>query len=174
MLAAAALIAYFLFWLHRNRNITDKIKQQVSQRLSATGLLLLAFLSVFREGFELVVFNMTQVTASAYSVMTTSLIGVALAVVVGIILFGTSLRFNIKWLFTALGVVLVLVGGEMFAEGIVYTFGLEGGVSEEAAEIIEIGALLIYTIPSLYLLLKDEITTRLLRGNKASASSQRS
>ncbi|WP_442600017.1 FTR1 family iron permease [Neobacillus sp. D3-1R] len=150
MFVASGLIAYFILWLHRNNNVTKSVKDQINKRTSAIGLFILAFLSVFREGIELVIFNLTQVSQDAMTVATGSILGIALAVIVTIILFKTTVKFNLSILFKALGVVLIFLGGEMFAEGLEMIFG--GG---EALEII---GLFVFILPSLYILLKDEVS----------------
>src|SRR4051794_17474920 len=61
MLLAAGLIAYFILWLHRNKEMTSSVTSKISRSSSKWGLIVLAFLSVFREGTELIIFNLTQV-----------------------------------------------------------------------------------------------------------------
>ena len=150
MFVASGLIAYFILWLHRNNNVSKVVKDQMNKKTSAIGLFVLAFLSVFREGVELVIFNLTQVRNDALSVTTGSIIGIILAVIVTIVLFKTTVKFNLSIVFKALGVILIFLGGEMFAEGLEKMFG--GG------EVLEIIGLLVFILLSLIILLKDDIS----------------
>lgn len=66
MLLSSGLIAYFILWIHRNHGNTSSVAKKVKRSTSAIGLLILSFLSVFREGLELVIFNLTKITESAF------------------------------------------------------------------------------------------------------------
>jgi high-affinity iron transporter len=61
MLLSAGLIAYFILWLHRNHGSTSSVTSKVTKNTNGIGLLVLSFLSVFREGMELVIFNLTKI-----------------------------------------------------------------------------------------------------------------
>lgn len=149
-LIAAGLIAFFILWLHRNRQISSQLQDQVSKTPSKIGLFLLAFLSVIREGMELVVFNLTQITQSAASVAFGSLIGIAAAIVLTVIIFKTAVKLNMGLIFKGLGLILIFLGGELFAEGVI-------GLIEMETEALEIGLMALFVIPSLYIFLKDDL-----------------
>ncbi|MDN4525661.1 FTR1 family iron permease [Fictibacillus fluitans] len=148
MLIAAGLIAFFILWLHKSSNISLSVQSQVTKRSTAAGILILSFLSVFREGMELAVFNMTQISHHASAVAGGSVLGIAAAVLVAYLLFKTTLKLNLQFVFKALGIILIILGGEMFAEG------LEKLVGGEA---VEMTGLIVFIVPSLFILLKSDI-----------------
>ncbi|KOO47070.1 FTR1 family iron permease [Priestia koreensis] len=150
MLVAAGLIAYFILWLHRNSDVSASIKSSVNNTASGVGLLILSFLSVFREGMELVIFNLTQISNHAPSIATGSIIGIVLALGVAYLFVKATVKLRLNWIFKGLGILLILLGGELFAEGLVKLF--EGG-----GEALEMIALAVFIIPSLYILLKNDI-----------------
>ncbi|MCM3007051.1 FTR1 family iron permease [Priestia koreensis] len=150
MLVASGLIAYFILWLHRNSDVSASIKSSVNNTASGVGLLILSFLSVFREGMELVIFNLTQISNHAPSIATGSIIGIVLALGVAYLFVKATVKLRLNWIFKGLGILLILLGGELFAEGLVKLF--EGG-----GEALEMIALAVFIIPSLYILLKKDI-----------------
>lgn len=150
-IVAAGLIAYFILWLHRNQQVAGKIKGQTEKSSSSKiGLFLLAFLSVIREGMELMVFNMTKISESAGTVALGSIIGIVAAALVAYVIFKTTIKLNLSLIFKALGLILVFLGGEMFAEGIVELL-------ETHSEAMEILFLAVFIVPALFILLKDDM-----------------
>lgn len=149
MLLSAGLIAYFILWLHRNHGSTSSVTSKVTKNTNGIGLLVLSFLSVFREGMELVIFNLTQITESAFLVATGSIIGIVLAIAIAVVIFKTSVKLNLGLIFKGLGIVLILVGGEMFGEGLEKLF--DGG------EMLETIGLLVFIVFSLSIFLKKDI-----------------
>ncbi|RDI38480.1 FTR1 family iron permease [Falsibacillus pallidus] len=149
MLVAAGLIAYFILWLHKSKQVSSSVLSQVEKRTSWIGLFVLSFLSVLREGIELVIFNMTQIAENSGMVAFGSILGIALAVLLAIIVFKTTLKYNLGIIFKALGIILILIGGELFAEGLVKL--IEGG-----GELLETIGMIVFIVPSLYIFLKDD------------------
>jgi len=149
MLLSAGLIAYFILWLHRNHGSTSSVTSKVTKNTNGIGLLVLSFLSVFREGMELVIFNLTKITESAFLVATGSIIGIVLAIAIAIVIFKTSVKLNLGLIFKGLGIVLILVGGEMFGEGLEKLF--DGG------EMLETIGMLVFVVFSLSIFLKKDI-----------------
>jgi len=149
MLVSAGLIAYFILWLHRNHKSSSSVTKKITQNTNAIGLLILSFLSVFREGMELVIFNLTEITDSAFSVAGGSILGIIFAIIIAIMIFKTSVKLNLSIIFKVLGIVLIFVGGEMFAEGLVKLF--EGG------EVLETISMIIFDILALLVFLTNDI-----------------
>lgn len=149
MLLSAGLIAYFILWIHRNQGSTAAVTQKVTKNTSAIGLFVLSFLSVVREGIELMVFNMTKISESAFTVASGSIIGILLAVLIAFAVFKTSVKLNLSLIFKILGVVLIFVGGELFGEGLVKLF--EGG------ELLEEVGMATFILVALFVFLKNDI-----------------
>lgn len=151
MLIASGLIAYFIIWMgNQANNISSDIKNKVKNNTNAIGLLILSFLSVFREGMELVIFTLTKIDQKASDVALGSGIGIILAIALTYIIFKSSIKFNLKLIFKILGLVLIYIGAEMFAEGILKFVAVE----EEMSETI---LMALFIVPSLYIFLKSDI-----------------
>ncbi|WP_238882935.1 FTR1 family protein [Clostridium sp. YIM B02551] len=145
MLVASGLIGYFVVWMsNQNKNISQSIKSSVDKTSTGFGLFILAFLSVFREGIELIAFILTKVSEKASSVAAGTGIGIILAVLLGYALFKTSVKFNIKIVFKVLGIILIFVGAELFGEGFSKLIPTAGEFLEEGGAILFGGASLIY------------------------------
>lgn len=148
MLVSAGLIAYFIAWLGaQSRNISSSIRSQVDAKSGSFGLFILAFVSVFREGLELSVFTLTKLSESAGDVAIGTVGGILVAVVLAFLIFKSSLKFNLKWIFRILGVLLIFIGAEMFAEGLMEYFHYE--------ESLEVFPMALYLISSLFFLFRD-------------------
>jgi high-affinity iron transporter len=145
MLVSSGLIGYFVVWMsNQNRNISQSIKSSVDRASTGFGLFILAFLSVFREGIELIAFILTKVSEKASSVAAGTGIGIMLAVLLGYVLFKTSLKLNIKIVFKVLGIILIFVGAELFGEGLAKLMPAPGELLEESGAILFGGVSLIY------------------------------
>ncbi|KZZ83278.1 FTR1 family iron permease [Bacillus sp. SJS] len=150
MLAASGLIAYFILWLHRNSDVSNSVTSKVSSNASKISLFILAFLSVFREGLELMIFNLTQISHHAGLIAAGNILGIVLAVATTIVLFKTAVKLNLSVLFKVLGVVLIFLGAEMFGESLLKFY-------EDGGELLEKAGFALFMLPSLYILLKDDI-----------------
>jgi high-affinity iron transporter len=82
-------------------------------------------------------------------VATGSIIGIVLAIVIAIVIFKTSIKLNLGLIFKGLGIVLILVGGEMFGEGLEKLF--DGG------EMLETIGMIVFIVFSLSIFLKKDI-----------------
>ena len=120
-LVAVGMVSYMIVWMRRHaRSLKGEIESHLSSALaqgSIKALVVMAFLAVFREGLEtviflLAVFQQSDNTAAAGG---GALLGLAAAVVVGYALYKGGLRINMAKFFRATGVVLVLVVAGLFA-----------------------------------------------------------
>jgi len=130
MLVGAAFVASMVVWMWRTGK---RLKQEIETRLSglagagsdgpggaaAWGLFLFVFLMVFREGTETVLF------LAAVSLRTTQLenflggvIGLALAVGLGIAFFKGSLKVNLRKFFAVTTFVLLVVALQLLVSGV--------------------------------------------------------
>jgi high-affinity iron transporter len=126
MLAGAVFVASMVFWMWKTGK---RLKQEIETRLSdlsatpsrtaALGLFSFVFLMVFREGIETVLF------LAAVSLRTTDLmnfmggvIGLALAIGLGIAFFKGSIKVNLRKFFTVTSLVLLVVAVQLFVSGL--------------------------------------------------------
>jgi high-affinity iron transporter len=150
-LIASVLITYVVVWIGRqNKNIAKNLKENVDRRSSSIGLFSLAFISVLREGIELVVFTLASIGKNSFETITGILIGLVLAVGLVFAMFKYAIKINIKRIFKFLGVVLIVLGAEMFGEGIVDLFEIAG----EFYELLLIG---IYFVSMIILFFDEDL-----------------
>jgi high-affinity iron transporter len=154
-LLASGLIAYFIVWVgNQSKSMSSDIKNKVSNNTSSLGLLVLSFLSVFREGMELCVMTLTKISENASDVALGIGVGMILAIILTYIIFKSSVKFNLKLIFKVLGFILIYLGAEMFAEGVL-------GITELGEEPFEAIFMVLFALPSLYFFLKNDINSLL-------------
>lgn len=127
---AVIVLTYMIFWMAKNAkkikgDLEEKIDVSISEKW-LLGISFLAFIAVFREGLETVLF----LTASAFSNPIGTLIGAAggfaTVIVIGIFLLRGSKRLPIRKFFSVTSVLLLI-----FAAGIL-SYGVHEGI--EAVE----------------------------------------
>jgi len=150
-LLASGLIAYFIIWVsNQSNNISSDIKQKVSSNTSTIGLLVLSFLSVFREGMELCIMILTKINENSSDVAIGIGLGLIIAVLLTYVIFKSSIKLNLKLIFKVLGFVLIYLGAEMFAEGFI-------GITKLSEYPFEVILMAIFILPSLYFFFKNDI-----------------
>ncbi|MEZ0166949.1 iron uptake transporter permease EfeU [Kineococcus sp. LSe6-4] len=114
-LVAVAMVTWMVVWTTRHaRTMRTDLEASASSALArgtSWALVAMAFLAVLREGLETSVFLLATYQASgsnAQGALGASL-GIALAVVLGYLLYRGGIRLDLARLFRATGVVLVLV-----------------------------------------------------------------
>ena len=120
-LVAVGMITWMIVWMRRHSaDLKGDLQERASVALvegSALGLVVMAFLAVLREGLETAVFMLAAFQQSDRPALTGTgaLLGVALAMVLGYLLYRGGVKINLSKFFRATGVVLVLVGAGLFA-----------------------------------------------------------
>ncbi len=114
-LVAVGFVTYMVLWMRRHaRDLKGDLEGHAAAALaagSANALVLMAFLAVMREGFETVVFllatfqNSTDKTQGGIG----AILGIAVAVVIGVLIYKGGLRINLGRFFTVTGAVLVVI-----------------------------------------------------------------
>src|SRR5580698_3009164 len=121
-LVADVMVTYMVLWMRRHsRNLKRNLEQQARSALatgSAKALVAMAFLAVLREGFETVVFLLATFHASGDATLSWvgALLGIALAVIIGFLIYKGGVRINLSRFFRVTGIVLVVI-----AAGLVMT-----------------------------------------------------
>ena len=120
MLVSAGLIAIVVFHLikHHSKSELEKLAEDAVTDLDggAKALSVIAFLSVWREGSETVVF-MSAGTETNWAILGL-LIGISAAVFLGWLIHSKGAKINIKKLFTATTILLIFVGAGLAAHGV--------------------------------------------------------
>lgn len=126
MLVGAVFVASVVIWMWKTaRNMRHEIEEKLSslsrapESKAALGIFAFVFLMVFREGIETVLF------LGAVSLRTTALmnfiggvIGLALAVGLGVAFFKGSLKVNLRKFFSVTTVVLLVIALQLLISGI--------------------------------------------------------
>ena len=122
-LLAVAVLTWMIFWMRSNaRGIASDLHRRIDEAVdrSNTALATIAFVAVGREGFETVLFLLGADTASdsGSSVVIGGLIGLAIASVIGVVLYAGSTKVDIKAFFNWTGILLILFAAGLFGKGI--------------------------------------------------------
>lgn len=146
---AAVLVVSLVVWMWRaSRSMRSQIEGRLDELTAPTnqryglGLLIFVFFMVFREGIETVLFlaalSMTR-TPDLIGLIG-GLLGLALAVIFGVLFIRGSLRVNLRWFFAVTSFVLVVLAVRL-AAGSLHEFYEAGVFSlphlvEEAIELV--------------------------------------
>jgi high-affinity iron transporter len=146
MLLAAAVLTWMIFWMNRQaRSIKGELESGVDQALSTGGtraLFSLAFLAVVREGVELALFLTAATFASdPRSTILGSLLGIAVAILLGWGLFASTVRLNLRRFFQVTGVLLILFAAGLVAHG-VHEFNEAGWIPSVVEHVWDINPIL--------------------------------
>jgi len=120
-LVAVGMITWMIVWMRRHAaDLKGDLQERASVALiegSAFGLVVMAFLAVLREGLETAVFMLAAFQQSDRPGLTGTgaLLGVAVAVVLGYLIYRGGVKLNLSKFFRITGVVLVLVGAGLLA-----------------------------------------------------------
>jgi high-affinity iron transporter len=121
MLAGAILLTTLIVWIIRKSATKAELENKVASRIDGprrAGLFLLIFFAVLREGIESVIFLSAARFASGENNLPGAALGLAAAVVLGLLLFRGALRINIRSFFTATNVLLILFAAGLVAGGV--------------------------------------------------------
>lgn len=114
-LLAVGVLTWMLFWMRRQgRLLKGELEHGVDSALtsgSTWALVALSFLAVIREGFETVLFMIPILSSqgTGLEVILGGVLGLAVAVGVGLAIFVAGVRVNLRRFFTVTGVVLIFV-----------------------------------------------------------------
>lgn len=121
--AAVGLVTWMVFWMKRTaRTLRNELHGKVDQALTGgpISLALVAFFAVAREGLETALFVYTNFkTVGAISTATLGLVlGLALAVGLGYLIYNRSVKINLSKFFTVTGVALIIVAAGVLSYGV--------------------------------------------------------
>jgi len=125
-LAAVAVLTWMIFWMRRQgARIRSELHEKVDTALVAGGLAMagLAFFAVLREGIETALFLFAAARGTAVegggvapaAQLTGAALGLALAIVLGVLLYRGGIRMNLRTFFRITGWVLIVVAAGLFA-----------------------------------------------------------
>ena len=125
-LAAVGVLTWMIFWMRRQgARIRSELQEKVDTAIVSGGLALagLAFFAVLREGVETALFLFAAAKGTAVegtavapaTQVTGALLGLALAVVLGVLLYRGGIRMNLRSFFRVTGLILIVVAAGLFA-----------------------------------------------------------
>ena len=112
---AVVMVSYMVLWMRKHsRSLKSDLQKAAGGALaagSATALVVMAFLAVFREGFETAVFLLAafQSAVSPALAAAGALLGIVIAIGLGYLIYRGGVKLNLSRFFRITGVVLVLV-----------------------------------------------------------------
>jgi high-affinity iron transporter len=123
MLLAAGVLTWMIFWMQRQgRRVRAELESDVRRAVATGGtwaLFSLAFVAVVREGIETALF----LTAAAFSATPTQTLiggalGLALAVILGWLIFAAGKRLNVRLFVQVTSIFLILFAAGLLAHGV--------------------------------------------------------
>jgi high-affinity iron transporter len=117
-LAAVAVLTWMIFWMRRvGGRIRSELQHRVDLALAGGTLPLvgLAFFAVLREGIETALFLFGAERATGASSMIGAILGLAIAVVLGYLLYRGGIKLNLRTFFRVTGGLLLVVAAGLFA-----------------------------------------------------------
>jgi high-affinity iron transporter len=121
-LAAAALLTWMIFWMRGHaRSLKGELEGQVQRAMneSVIALALVAFISVAREGLETALFLVsTTSAANGQEVLIGGLIGLAIAIALGVGVYHGSRVIPMRLFFQVTGVLIILFAAGLLSRSV--------------------------------------------------------
>ena len=123
MLVAAVILTTMILWMRINsktysEDLRGKVETALTKRQSY-GLASLAFVSIWREGIETVLFlGSASFTSSGVQLLVGGGLGLCLAVLIGVAIMKYSVRLNLRTFFNVTGILLILFAAGLVGRGI--------------------------------------------------------
>jgi high-affinity iron transporter len=126
LLVAAFFVVTMVVWMnHISRKLKKEIEDRVAklaerpERAAGWGLFLFVFLMVVREGAELaLILRAVEFSAQGVNVWIGTLLGLGIAVAVGLFFFKGTLRIPLGRFFAATSIILMIVGFQLALTGV--------------------------------------------------------
>ena len=120
MIIASIVLTTMIIWMAQNKNISEDLKNKAEESLSSGlkyGIFTLAFVAVFREGVEIILFLYAIGIKDGISVMP-SIIGSLLGLFAGYAIFIQGVKIPLKKFFNVTSVFLIFVAAGMLTYGV--------------------------------------------------------
>ncbi len=127
-IVAAVVLTWMVFWMRRqSRAIKGELEHKIDAALLSgnitRGLVLVAFFAVLREGIETALFLIAAMTTpgtSTGSVVAGGLIGLALSIVLGYLVYVGGHRIPMRTFFRVTGMIVVIFAAGLCAKAVLF------------------------------------------------------
>jgi high-affinity iron transporter len=121
LVLAAILVTWLILWMFRQRNMAKQVEAGLKQKIDVgeeLGVAALAFVAVFREGIEVVLF-LNGISLSTGAISAAWALGGALAAsALAYLVFKSFIRLDFKTFFLATSAVLVVLAAGLLSQGV--------------------------------------------------------
>lgn len=122
-LLAAAVLTYMTFWMRNHaRGLSGELRARADAALTRgarTGLALLAFQAVGREGLETVVFTLAIIfSTSTQGALLGAGIGLAISLAIAVVIYRMGHKLNLGKFFTVVGALLMVFASGLLADAV--------------------------------------------------------
>lgn len=151
MIFISMLLLYNIIIIQKQNKYSDNNAENnnIDYKLTSANLFLVPFLTVFREGMEIVLFLLPLAYKSPFNIIVGALGGILISILIVLLIYRTTIKLSINLLFSLLTLFLIIIGAIMFGEGIMKL------LSPETSSLKTAGAM-VYGIPLTFLFLKRE------------------
>lgn len=123
MFLAVGVLTWMIFWMQsKARTMKTSLEGDVQKAVeggAAWGLFALTFLSVFREGVETALFlGAAAFQTTALETIIGSVIGLALAAVIGYLIYASTVRLDLRLFFNVTSFLLLIFAAGLFMHGV--------------------------------------------------------
>ena len=121
IIAVVVLTSMVLWMMRAAKDIRRHVEQRINllvDRRQVMGLATLAFIAVFREGVETVLFMAGLTATIGIDVVAGAAVGLLLAAFLGYGLFAASWKINLRRFFQGTGLFLIIIAAGLFAVGL--------------------------------------------------------
>jgi high-affinity iron transporter len=125
-LVAASVLTWMVFWMRRQaRAIKGELESQIDEALvsrnASRAIAAVAFFAVLREGIEAALFMLAATTtASGGRVLAGALLGLAVAAVLGYLVYVGGRRLPLRTFFKITGIILIVFAGGLLARTVLF------------------------------------------------------
>ena len=121
---AAGLLTWMIFWMRKHaRSLKGELEGKALQAMheSAFALGMVAFVAVAREGLETALFLIsTTANSSSNDVLIGALIGITVAIALGVLVYHGSKAISMKLFFQVTGVLIILFAAGLMSRGVLF------------------------------------------------------
>ncbi len=121
LVLAAAFVTWLIVWMSKQGNVADSVRKGLQTEIEkgkAAGIVLFAFIAVFREGVEVVLFlggiGISTGTVNLFGAFA----GAALAIVLAYAVFRSVVKLDVGLFFKITTILLILLAAGLLSQGV--------------------------------------------------------